>query len=223
VHVTRPGVAGSRTEGGVKHHLAGFDAGDLVEHDGLAMLGLARTAVDIAREFGFEDGAVACDAALRLGVTKDDLETALKRMVSWPHVTRARAAVAVADGGAQNIGETLLRLLVLELGIGVPETQYFVEDGDRRAYVDLRVGRHFFEFDGKIKYLGREQGGVADRSPEEIVFDEKRREDWLRRHDGGHGISRVVWSEMFGPVRVETKLRLLREYEQTERLFGHLG
>ena len=42
-------------------------------------------------------------------------------------MTRARAAAAVADGGAQTIGESLTRLLVLELDIGKPETQFDVE------------------------------------------------------------------------------------------------
>ena len=70
VHVTRPGVTGSRTEGGVKHHRAGYAERDLTVVDGLVTTGLARTGVDIGREHGFVDGVVACDAALRLGATR---------------------------------------------------------------------------------------------------------------------------------------------------------
>ena len=44
VHVTRPGVTGSRTEGGVKHHRAGYAERDLAVVDGLVTTGLARTA-----------------------------------------------------------------------------------------------------------------------------------------------------------------------------------
>lgn len=222
VHVTRPGVTGSRTEGGVKHHLAGYDESDVVEVDGLRVTRLERTAVDIGREHGFTDGVIACDAALRLGGHKHQLEIALARMRSWPHVTRARGAVAVADGGAQSIGETLLRLAVLELGIGVPETQFVAVDRGRRAEVDLRVGRHLFEFDGRVKYLGRERGGVADEPPEQVLWREKQREDWLRNHDGGYGMSRVVWSELLGRAREETKRRLAREYAESHRRYGHL-
>lgn len=220
VHVTRPGVTGSRTENGVKHHLASFDDGDVTSVGELGVLGLARTAVDIGREHGFEDGVVAADAALRMGVPRPALWRALGRMTFWPHVTEARAAVRVADGGAQNVGESLLRLMVLELDIGVPETQYVVREGSRWAAVDVRVGRHLFEFDGRIKYLDRAQGGVADRPVAQVLWDEKQREDWLRRAQGGHGMSRVVWSEMFGAERRRTLRRMAAEYHQTETRFG---
>jgi hypothetical protein len=222
VHVTRPGVTGGRTEGGVKHHLAGYREDDLAEKAGLRVTGLARTAVDVGREFGFTDGVVAADAALRFGATKGQLDLVLDRMRSWPHVTRARAAARVADGGAQSIGETLLRLLVLELDIGAPDTQFVVVDRGRRAEVDLRVRRHLFEFDGRVKYVGRARGGVADEPAEKVVWDEKRREDWLRNHAGGYGMSRVVWSELFGRAREETKRRLAREYAESQQRYGHL-
>jgi hypothetical protein len=220
VHLTRPGVTGSRTENGVKHHLAGYDEHDLAPGDGQCLLNLARTAVDIGREHGFEDGVVAADAALRMGCTRDELWRALERMTFWPNVTSARAAVKVADGGAENIGESLLRLMVLELDIGKPETQFEVVEGARRARADLRVGRHLFEFDGRLKYVGRDAGGVADRPVDEVLWREKQREDWLRRAYGGFGMSRVVWGEMFGAARRQTLRRLRDEYQQTVERFG---
>lgn len=223
VHVTRAGVTGSRTEGGVKHHLAKYAESDLTIAHGLTCTGLARTAVDIGRELGFTDGVIAADAALRSGATKPDLEVVLEGMHSWPYVTRSRAAVAVADGGAQSIGETLLRLLLRELAIGEPETQFVLESAGRRAEVDIRIRRHLFEFDGKVKYLGRDRGGVADVPPEQVLWEEKRREDWLRNHDGGYGMSRVVWSELLGRAREETKRRLLHVFNQSQSRYGHLG
>lgn len=220
VHVTRPGVTGSRTENAVKHHRAGYEARDLVAVEGLCVTGLARTAVDVAREHGFEDGVCAADAALRLGARRSEMRDVVVRMSSWPHVTQARAAVEVADGGAQNIAETLLRLMVIELEIGTPQTQYVVREGSRWAAADVKVGRHLFEFDGRVKYLDRDCGGVADRPVNEVVWHEKQREDWLRRADGGYGVSRVVWRELFAPLRRRTLARLHEEYLQTVRRFG---
>jgi hypothetical protein len=220
VHVTRPGVHGSRTENGVKHHLGLLGEDDLLVVDGLHVTGPARAAVDIGREHGFEDGVVAADAALRLGAERGELEQALEVMRCWPRVTAARAAVEVADGGAQTIGESLLRLMVIELQIGAPETQFVIVEAGRRAEVDLRVGRHLFEFDGRVKYLGRERGGVADEPPEEVVWREKRREDWVRSAGGGYGMSRVVWQEMFGDQRRRTMRRLRAEFLETSRRFG---
>ena len=62
VHVTRRGVRGSRTEHGVKHHLAPFRSDQVVVVDGIPVLGHARTALDITREHGFVAGTVACDS-----------------------------------------------------------------------------------------------------------------------------------------------------------------
>jgi hypothetical protein len=223
VHVTRPDVLGGRVEGGVKHH-KGWWGDDVVMLDELPVTSLARTAMDVARELGFEDGVVAADAALRLGATQSELGAVLQRMQSWPYVTRARSAADVADGGAETIGETLTRLLVLELGVGRPETQFEVWSEGRHAFVDLKLRRHFIEFDGKIKYFGREHGGVrGERDPDEVVWSEKKREDWLRRYDGGYGLSRVIWSELMPAQREATKRRILREFMTSQQLFGGLG
>lgn len=222
VHVTRPGVTGGRTEGGVKHHLAGLDAWEVSNVGPLRLTGPARTSVDVAREFGFEDGVVAMDAALASGTTHEELRLVLERMRHWPQVTRARAAAAVADGGAQSIGETLTRLLVLELGLGRPRTQVPMTDGRNSAVVDLLLRRHIIEFDGRVKYVDRRRGGVAAAPPEQVVWDEKRREDWLRRHDGGHGVSRVTWSDLWGAARRHTRARLAEDIARSDSLFGHL-
>ncbi len=219
-HVTRPDVLGGRTDNGVTHHRARLSGSDLAVVHGLSVTGLARTAVDIARLHGFTDGVVAADAALRSGASRAELSIMLERGRNWPFNTRARAAVRVADAGAATIGESLLRLMVLELRIGVPETQFLVTDGRRSAYADLRVGRHLFEFDGRVKYRLPHEGGVSDRPAHEVVWEEKQREDWLRRTAGGFGVSRVVWTEMFGATRALTLRRLAAEYADTVRRFG---
>jgi len=56
VHVTRPGVGGSRTEHGVKHHLSQGLPWTHSFAGGLPVTPLARTAVDIGREHGLWAG-----------------------------------------------------------------------------------------------------------------------------------------------------------------------
>lgn len=218
VHLTRPGVTGGRTEHGVKHHPAPCPAEDLEVVEGLVVTRPARTAVDVGRELGYTAGVIASDAALRRGADPADLKRVLGGMTSWPRITQATAAVEVADAGAENAGETMARLLVLELGLGVPETQYVVQDGDWRAVVDLRLGRHLIEFDGRQKYVGRDRGGLADISVEEVLWREKRREDRIRSLD--FGMSRLVWFDLFGRARHEARRRLLREITATQRRYG---
>ena len=56
----------------------------VVRSTGRPMLDLARTAVDIARERGIKDGLVACDSAMRMGVTRAELQAAVEPMEHWP-------------------------------------------------------------------------------------------------------------------------------------------
>ena len=220
VHITRYGVGGTRTEHGVKHHMTRLGLLNTQVVDAMRVTGLARTAVDIAREHGFISGTVACDAALERGLVIEDLEAELVPMWCWPDVTQARAAVLHARPGAETPGETLLRLLVVELEIGAPETQFPVRIGGGVAWTDLRVGCHVFEFDGRIKYRGKDEGGVADRPVNDILWDERTRERMICAE--GLGMSRVTWDELLGVRREHTKARLLAEYGVTVRRFGHV-
>ncbi|MBS43315.1 MAG: hypothetical protein CMH83_09170 [Nocardioides sp.] len=217
-HVTRPGVVGSHLRHGVKHHLAPYRDVDVVEVGRRRVLGRARTAVDIAREHGTVHGVVAMDDALRSGVSRTGLVDAQSIMTSWPHVTTVREAIELADTDADSPGETLLRLVVTELGHGRPQSQFGLTREGRTAWCDLRLGRHVFEFDGAVKYRRRDEGGLADVSVEEVVFAERRREIWLQGFR--IGISRVVWDDLWGSARSATLERLRAEYEQTCRLYG---
>jgi hypothetical protein len=217
VHITRPGVWGSRTEHGIKHHLAlEPPSPDIVR--GLPVTGMARTAMDLAREHGVECGTAAADRALRWGAIKEDLDEAVGQMTSWPGVTNSRRAARVADPGADTPGETLLRLMLLELGIGVPVTQFPVRVSKGIAWCDLRIGRHVFEFDGRRKYVDRANGGDADRGVDEIIWAEKVRERDVAAQ--GLGVSRVFWDDCLGRARAVTLQRLKDEYDATVHRFG---
>jgi hypothetical protein len=217
-HVTRPGVVGSHIRHGVKHHLAPYVAERVVEIDGIRVLGAARTAVDIAREHGLRAGVVAIDSARRGGTSVAELDAEVALMTSWPYVTVVREAVQLSDPDTDSVGETLTRELVTELGFGRPQTQFGLSAGGRTAWCDLRLGRHLFEFDGKVKYQRVDEGGFALATVEEIVWREKQRQDWVCGFK--LGMSRVVWDDLFGPARERARDRLRREYLDTCRRFG---
>jgi hypothetical protein len=218
VHVTRPGVGGSRTEHGVKHHLSRLPPVGVTIIDGLPVAGLVRTALDIGREHGFEAGTVACDDVLRQGLPRREFEEQLTTMWCWPHITRSRAAVDHADAGAESAGETLARLLVTQLGRGRPRTQFPVRIGDRVAWCDLILGRLVFEFDGRIKYVRQQDGGVAKQPVEQVIWDEKKRERLVRGE--GLGMSRIVWDDFYGKGREQALARLEAEVTLTETQLG---
>jgi hypothetical protein len=219
VHITRPGSTNAWTEYGVKHHLARYRREQVMHIDGLDVLDLARTAVDIAREHGEPYGEIACDAAMRRGVPHSALEDACAIMVHWPHHRRTERAVAFARPEAANLAETMSRMLVSELGIGAVDPQFPVRlDSGRVVWGDLRVGCHIFEFFGEIKLRPPEAGGVAREPPFDVVMQAKRRDIELGHQ--GLGVSHLVWADLWEPRRAAAKRRLRTEYDDTVRRFG---
>ena len=218
VHVTKYGAPRARVRNGIKHHQSRFRIEDVVFVDGLPVLGPARTALDIARESGFVAGVCAIDSARQRGVSLTELWAAREPMRHWPNVTVADDAVLFSDGGAESLGETLTRIVLDEIGLGPVETQFELRDATGWARCDMRVGRQLFEFDGLVKLQPLERGGLAERPPEEVVADEKRRQDWVC---GFHlGMSRVTWDELWGAERARLKARLRREYDATTARYG---
>ena len=51
------------------------------------------------------------------------------------------------------------------------------------------------EPDGRVKYLRRQQGGVATRDPSKVLWDEKQRQDWVCGFK--LGMSRIVWDDLW--------------------------
>jgi hypothetical protein len=218
-HITRKGSTTAWTRYGVKHHYAGYLPQQVTQLDGLEVLDAARTAIDIARELGEPYGEIACDAAMRHGVTRAQLRAALEPMASWPYIHRTRRAVEFADPGAQTPIETLGRILVDELGLGPVDTQFPMRAADGRViWCDMRVGCHIFETHGRIKYLSPEEGGVAETPPAEVAWRAQKRERWL--HQEGLGSSNLYWEDYWPDLRAQTLRRLAAEYADTVSRFG---
>ena len=219
VHTTEPRpFGGCRPSSGVKHHGAPYLPAQVGSTAHGRALDLARTACDLAREHGLRTGMGACDAALRRGVTREELADAVAAMKSWPGVRTVREAVDLADAGADNPGESLARLLVVELGLGLPTTQFPVDVGGRTVWLDLLLGSHGIEFDGKQKYRRAEEGGLAADDPGEVVWRERTRERAILRC--GLGVSRLVWDDLLPQRWDATRERLAREVQESWALRG---
>ncbi len=218
VHVTRPPVNGSRHETGVKHHTARYLTRQVLQIGAIHVLDRARTAVDIARQHGMLTGVSACDSALRQGVTRADLRAAVAPMSYWRGVNAARTAISWADPGAENPGESLARMLVVEAGYGRPLTQFPVNLGTRVAWCDMVVGAHAVEFDGRVKYQRPAEGGVAQQDPGDVVWNERLRERALI--DAGLGVSRLTWEDTLPRNWDRSRARLMAEIGQTVRRVG---
>lgn len=214
VHISRAKVHGDADRAGVKHHLAPYRPEDLCIHEGLPVLGRARTALDMTREHGRAHGLAACDAAMRGGVTREQLYEVLATMTAWPHSRCMRWCIKHADGMAESYLESLVRDFVWELGIGHPEVQFGLTDGHTTAFVDICVRRHFFEADGLLKYDAENPSGLA---PAAVLVEEKRRHDFLTGFKLGS--SRLTYADLFSGRRAALA-RVGREYADTCARFG---
>jgi hypothetical protein len=218
VHVTKFWTPRARVRAGIKHHQARYRREDVRLVDGIPVLGEARTALDIAREFGFVTGVAAIDAVRQRGAGDADFERELVPMAHWPGLVEAKEALRFSDPGAESIGESLLRILLAELDLGPIQTQFELRDSTGSARCDLRIGRHVFEFEGLIKLLGPDQGGVADRPAVQVLAARQARHDWVCGFQ--LGMSHVTWDDLWGARRELTARRLRREYLATLARFG---
>jgi Transcriptional regulator, AbiEi antitoxin len=181
---------------------------DVVTRSPLRLTAVSRTLVDCAREWDLEDAVVAMDAALLAGRTDlADLRDRAAAAHHWPGAARAVRAVSFADGRAESPLETRGRLRILGSGLPPPVLQVEIRAGARLVGVvdgwfdDAAVA---VEFDGKVKYTDPWRG----RSPERVLWDEKRREDEMRFLD--IRVVRVTEADLGARwPRVEERLRTL--------------
>jgi len=179
---------------------------------------MARTVADVGREHGFRAGLITADSALRAGVPRAEMHEAVGMMTCWPGVTQARAAIELADVGAETPVESLARELVLSLGFDDVETQFPVQvEGGRVYWADLRVGPHLIEAHGRTKYVSPDQGGVAQTAAADVLLDERKRERLITAES--LGISNVYWDDFFSGLAA-TRVRVREEIEASMRRFG---
>jgi predicted transcriptional regulator of viral defense system len=138
----------------------------------------ARTLVDCAREWPPVDAVVAMDAAVLAGrTTTAELGRAAGAVRHWRGASRAVRAATLADGRAESPLETRGRLRIVGSGFPTPELQVEIRAASRLvAVVDAWFDGPAVavEFDGQVKYSD------PWRSPERVLWEEKRREDELR-------------------------------------------
>lgn len=215
VHLIDTDATGGSHRGLTTRHRH-VDASGSLYIDGLAVTSLPRTLVDVASSQSFLVAVTMIDHALRVereraeaearrGVlvspqlTKDDLYAEVARVSPRRGAKQAERAIEFADGLAANPGESMSRVRMFELGFEVPELQvhFFAEGRDYWVDYFWRGIRKIGEFDGKHKYT---RGVVlGDRDAGEVVWEEKRREDALRRH--ANSFTRWDWETAISPRR----------------------
>lgn len=221
IHVTRLDGSSGRNEHGLAHHVGTvLEDDDLMEVDGMLVVTPARAMLEVAMASSIESAVVTLDSGLHLALTDlDGLASMSSRFASWQGARRGRYALTLADGRSESPGESRSRVLFRRENLPVPDLQvgFRNESGQLVGRVDFAWLEycHVGEFDGMIKF-----GGIADdrRTPQQIAYAEKRREDEIRRLQVG--MSRWGWHDLSGAAGKRTAARIRADLEQSRRLYG---
>lgn len=207
VHVLAYRSGGGRSDDRLVRHCLDIPR-ETVLLDGLEATTLARTAVDVARTSVFAEGVMVADAVLARGVGRGEI---IEQLPEPGHrgARRAREVAQFADARSGSPLESLSRVSIAEAGLPTPDLQHEFRDSDGRMSVDFWWPRFGVvgESDGKVKYLDeRYRNG---RTLEQVLLDEKWREQRLRRQPGVRAIARWDAAAAASPARLG---RLLRGY-----------
>ncbi len=183
---------GRRTfRAGVDVRPASLPSSHIILSGAVPISNVARTAVDLMREGTKAEGVMVADAALGMGVPRDELEAMTDHCRQWPNAVTAREAVAFGDGRAESPAESLARVVCAEADL-FPELQVELYDAAGeigRVDLLLRAFRIVLEVDGAIKYLDSWHGSAEDALRLE---QERERRLWA----AGWIVIRTTWHEL---------------------------
>jgi hypothetical protein len=184
----------------------------VVERAGALVTDLPRTLAEMVTSSSFLRSVAAIDWAIANRQPADGPSTTIDAIGAAADalaIVRGRArlerALAFADARSESAGESWVRVLVHQLGFEVPDLQHEYRLADGRVFrTDFHWGSVGLagEFDGLVKYRAAELRG--GRSVEQIVIDEKEREDAVRAT--GDGMLRLVWADLREPRRLAHRL-----------------
>ena len=189
VHVTQDAAIGTRSRGIVVRHSLPLAGTDVVEIDGLLVTSVARTVIDLAVVSTGMSAVTSMDAALHIDrfpsrpplVTLDALREAWDARLPFRGHSRAGEVIAFSVTNSDSPIESVSRWNMRIVGCPPPILQQshfddrgFIADTDFSWPEYGAVG----EADGDIKYL--DPAYRRGRSADQVVLDEKIREDRLR-------------------------------------------
>jgi hypothetical protein len=134
---------------------------EIVPVSGLPITTPARTAFDLGRRLPRSAAIARLDSlmrATRFGV--DDVEVLLRRYGAARGVRQLRELLALVDGGSESPKESWLRLLLIDGGLPIPQTQISVRDGSWPiSFLDMgwREIKLAVEYDGDQHRTDRRQ------------------------------------------------------------------
>ncbi len=206
VHLTTDAPTRIASGPDVFRHVSPLPPPDVTTVDGIMCTTLERTVFDCVRTLPLEAAVSIADAAERsyafrgrewdqdaADLWRDAMQGRVGRASGARGIRAARFVTDFADGKAQLPLESVSRLQLHRLGFRSMRLQVPVPAPDGGWYfVDLGLSdiETFGECDGEAKY--RDEAMRSGRSLEQVLLDEKSREDWIR---GTTGWRMIRWGD----------------------------
>ncbi|MCU1436937.1 MAG: hypothetical protein JWP66_24 [Naasia sp.] len=211
VHILCERRSGGRSQLDVIRHCLGFEAAEVLQVGRHLVTSPARTALDIALARSFPEGVVVADHVFRnyAGARQDFAEMLELTGPRARGVRKAASVLRFADERSESPGESWSRVVIAELGFRPPELQSEIRHRGRfigRVDFEWTDRAIVGEFDGEWKYRSAELR--AGRTAEQVVVEEKDRENRIRRVRAD--VVRWTWAD-------------LRDRRRLEALLGHAG
>jgi hypothetical protein len=213
-------MVGELTTGGRSTSALAYHADDrppaVAMIDGILVTSLARTVVDVARSCDLAESVAIADVALhrslvpvddvpRVLIGIEDLRAEVALLPIPLGTAKARRVVEFADARADRPGESISRVNIHRARLTAPELQARLRGASGRVWhVDFwwPAFNLIGEFDGKAKYTDEKY--LRGRTPAQVLYDEKIREDDLRA--ARHGFARWPWEVAISVPRLRAHL-----------------
>ncbi|MDQ2635328.1 MAG: hypothetical protein M3Y83_00435 [Actinomycetota bacterium] len=122
-------------------HTDRLDTGETTQIAGMPVTTPARTAFDLGRRLGLEEGVQRIDALMNATDVKvDEIAAVAQRHPGVRGLKALRTTLDLVDGGAESPYESLTRLLLVQAGFPRPQTQMPVFDEYGRVVARIDMG-----------------------------------------------------------------------------------
>jgi hypothetical protein len=198
--LTVPAGTALRNLAGIHLHRATLQAEDVVADGRYRLTTPTRTIMNVAREHGVAAGVAAADWALHEGlVGRDELAAGYERCARWPGRKSARITLALADGLAESVLESVSRVLMAAHGLPAPRLQVEICDEYGRF-----LGRSDFYWD-EFGVVGEADGAAKYRAGAQVIVAERNRHADFET--AGLMVVRWGWPDLFAFDSVVHRLR----------------
>ena len=180
IHCVVPRESHSRSTSGIIRHA--HRSIDAIMFDGIRVTTPECTVADCLRTLDLPEGLAIADSVIATGLlTKTDMCDAIEARVFYPGAEHAIQTARLADGRAENGGESYARATMLELGCASPDLQHEIVDPltGAKYYSDFFWEREdgfdiAGELDGYEKYFNATM--TSGKTLDEVLLDERVRE-----------------------------------------------